>query len=472
VRELHHLAATELVALFASRQLSPVELLAAVRERAEAVGTEVNAFAHTRWEDAERQARAAEQCYRRAPESVRPLEGIPVALKDEEPVEGWPCTNGSLVWADQVGDRTATVAQRIIDAGGIVHALTTTPELSAAATTISDLWGVTRNPWRLDYSPGGSSGGSAAALAAGMTVLATGSDLSGSIRIPASLTGVVGFKPPHGRVPVEPPFNLDTFAHNGPMARTVGDVVLLQNVIAGPVEGDATCLPRLVLPSTAGGIEGLRIAVSTDLGGWAVHEEVRANTMATANALAAAGAVVERVEVELSHAAVLRAAALHHARGLPFLGSFVAEPATATAMLRRRVNLIRAAAADPMPHEELLLAQQLRGAIDAVHSEYDVLIVPTACSIGYPAEEQFLGTAAVEIEGLSFDDPDETFMTVPFNILSSHPVLAVPSGLASNGIPTGVQIVARAHDDETAIRVGAAVERVRPWSFPALPLGA
>src|SRR5690606_34323438 len=143
-------------------------------------------------------------------------------------------------------DHTSPVNERILRAGGIVHARTATPEFSCAGICWSRLWGVTRNPWNHAYSPGGSSGGSGAVLAAGSAPLATGSDIGGSIRIPASLTGTVGFKPPYGRVPEEAPFNLDFYCHNGPMARTVADTILLQNVIAGPHNRDiATLRPRL-----------------------------------------------------------------------------------------------------------------------------------------------------------------------------------------------------------------------------------
>ena len=145
---------------------------------------------------------------------------------------------------------TAASVQRIIDAGGIIHARSATPEFCCAAITESRLWGVTRNPWNPAYSPGGSSGGSGAALAAGMATLATGSDIGGSIRIPASFCGVVGFKPPYGRVPQMPPFNLDHYCHEGPMARTVEDCRLLENVMAGPHPEDIVSLrPKLTIPA-------------------------------------------------------------------------------------------------------------------------------------------------------------------------------------------------------------------------------
>ena len=180
-----------------------------------------------------------------------------------------------------------------------MHARGATPEFSSAAFTHSRLYGITRNPWNTDYSPGGSTGGGAAALAAGSAMLATGSDIGGSIRIPATFSGVVGFKPPYGRVPVEPPFNLDHFCHDGPLARTVSDCALLQNVIAGPHPSDPVALrPKLRIPAELGGIEGWRIAYSLDLG-YRVGPEVRAGVIEAVEGLREAGAIVEEVAVGL-----------------------------------------------------------------------------------------------------------------------------------------------------------------------------
>ncbi len=200
----------------------------------------------------------------------------------------------------------------MLDAGAIVHARSTAPEFSVAGFTRSRLWGPTRNPWNPAWSPGGSSGGSAAALAAGTATLASGSDIGGSIRIPASFCGVVGFKPPYGRVPVDPPYNLDTYCHCGPLARTVADCAVFENVLAGPEPGDITTLrPKLELPEAFEGIAGLRVAVSVDLGDWPVDPEVRANTLAAADALRAAGAHVEEVDLVIPRADVMRAMAIH-----------------------------------------------------------------------------------------------------------------------------------------------------------------
>src|SRR3982750_1887557 len=205
--ELHYLPASEALAHFRARDLSPVELLDAVIARADAVEPTVNALCHERFEAAREEARAAEARYMGGGEP-RALEGIPLAIKEEEEVAGQPWTQGSLIYKDLVAERSSAFAQRMLDAGAIVHARTTAPEFSCALFTHSRLHGVTRNPWNPEYAVGGSSGGSGAALASGTATLATGSDIGGSIRLPASFNGVVGFKPPYGRVPQEAPFNL------------------------------------------------------------------------------------------------------------------------------------------------------------------------------------------------------------------------------------------------------------------------
>lgn len=240
---LCYLPATEALARFRDGSLSPVELMAAVIARAEAVEPVINAFSFRHFQQAMDQARAAEARYRRRGSDPGPLEGLPLAVKDSSEIAGMPNSSGSILFKDHVAQSTSFVNQRLLNAGAIVHARTTTPEFSCAVTCHSRLWGVSRNPWNPRYTPGGSSGGSGASLAAGSTTLATGSDIGGSIRVPASCCGVVGYKPPYGRNPQEPPFNLDHFCHVGPMARTVADTLLLQNLMSGPHPGDQVSLP-------------------------------------------------------------------------------------------------------------------------------------------------------------------------------------------------------------------------------------
>ncbi len=217
--DLCYMPAAKALKLFKSRKLSPVELMEAVIARAEATQGKVNAFTYTHYDEAMELAKKAEKKYAKGRKTA-PLEGLPIAVKDESYIEGKPTSGGSLLMKDTVADHTTEVNRRLLKAGGIVHARTATPEFSCAAYTWSRAWGVTRNPWNTDFTPGGSSGGSGASLASGTSSLATGSDIGGSIRIPASCCGVVGYKPPYGRNPEDPPFNLDFYCHEGPLART------------------------------------------------------------------------------------------------------------------------------------------------------------------------------------------------------------------------------------------------------------
>lgn len=463
--ELVYLPAVEALRLFRSRQVSPVELMAAIIERAEAVEPRINAFAERLFEDALEQARLAEDRYAGRGAPPRALEGLPVAVKEEQPIAGRTSSEGSLLYRDNVADVTHPVVERIINAGGIIHARTTTPEFSCAGFTHSKLWGVTRNPWNLDYTPGGSSGGSGAALAAGTAALATGSDIGGSIRIPASFSGVVGFKPPYGRVPAMPPWNLDHYCHDGPMARTVADCALLQNVIAGPHPLDVVSLrPAVLIPDELGEIDGWKIALSIHLGDYPVDPEVVANTHAAAEALREAGAVVEEVTLNWSRAEIVRASWAHY--GAIFgaaVGSGVKEHRELLMPYTRAfIDQALSAAQEGGYLEGLEIEGQIYAELGPLLERYDALICPTTAVAGLLAGNDYVETEVV-VDGVALDDYFDALMTIPFNIASRCPVLAVPSGLASGGLPTGLQIVGPTYDDEGVFRVAAALERVRPW---------
>ena len=220
--ELCYLTAAEARLRFENRSLSPVELMQALIDRSERIEPHINAFTETYFDTALEQAKAAEARYRKG--TQRPLEGIPLAVKDEFRLSGTRRTSASLVFRDRIDDESDIIIQRLLDAGAIAHAKTTTPEFCLLGSCHSRLWGITHNPWNLDIAPGGSSGGSGAALAAGTATIATGTDIGGSIRIPAALCGVVGYKAPYGRNPEIPIFNLDFYSHSGHMARSAGDI--------------------------------------------------------------------------------------------------------------------------------------------------------------------------------------------------------------------------------------------------------
>jgi Asp-tRNA(Asn)/Glu-tRNA(Gln) amidotransferase A subunit family amidase len=463
--ELSYITATEALELFRGRELSPVELIEATIAQAERVEPVVNALCHQFFDEALTQARAAEQRYAGKGEPPRPLEGIPLAIKEEEPVAGQPLTQGSLIYKDQIAEHSSAFAQRQLDSGAIVHARTTAPEFSCSGFTQSRIWGVTRNPWNPTFSPGGSSGGSAAALASGTTTLASGSDIGGSIRIPASFCGVVGFKPPYGRVPVEPPFNLDTFCHNGPLARTVADCALYQNQIAGPDRSDITTLrPKLTLPHQFEGISGMRIALSVDLGGWVVDPQVRANTLAVGDALREAGAIVEEVDIALSQLDVARAGAIHFRL---IFGDWVAQTIEANRDLVTdyAVEFARwsaEASGDGSLLEALTLEAQIYEPVADLLDRYEALVCPTNGMSGLLADDDYVGHG-ITVDGTELQYYFDALLTSVFNVLSRCPVLNVPSGFSDNGVPTGVQIAGRSYDDETVFRIGSALEAVRPW---------
>lgn len=460
---LHYLSAAEALSRFRARTLSPVELTKAVIARAEAVEPKINAFPMRYFEEALDEARKAEQRYMRTGGRPRALEGIPVAVKDEAALKGRRTTQGSLLLEHNVDDHTHPSIERVLRAGAIVIARSATPEFCCAGFCYSRLWGVTRNPWNPDCTPGGSSGGSGAALAAGSATLATGSDIGGSIRIPASACGVIGFKPPYGRNPDDPPFNLDWYNHVGPMARTVADCALLQNVMSGPHPKDIASLrPKLRIPKELGDIKGWRIAYSLDLGVYAVDPEVRRNTLAAVDAFRELGCTVE--EVELGWKAELKSLVFTHLAAImgPYMRQYVgARPELLCGYTKEFARRTAEARPDDL-FSTIELEAAMYGTLGPLLRKYRLLLCPTL-AVPAVAAEHDVTDRSFTIDGQPVDPYLDWCMTPPFNMLSRCPVLSVPSGFASNGVPTGLQIVGRTYDDVSVFRAAAAFERARPW---------
>lgn len=464
--DLAYLSATEALALFRARDLSPVELMRAVIDQAEKTEPAVNALAERLFEDALAKARDAEARYLgRGGQEPRPLEGIPVATKEKHAIAGRLLTEGSLVYRHTVATENAPVVDRILAAGGIIHARTTTPEFSCAYFTHTRLWGVTRNPWHTDFTPGGSSGGSAAALAAGSTLLASGSDIAGSTRVPAAFTGTVGFKAPYGRIPGAPPLAADYYRGDGPLARTVADCAAFANALTGPDPRDHTSLrPAVTLPVSYEPAAGMRLALCPRLGDYPVSAEVEASTRAAAAALAGAGAAIEEIELPWRMSEIRRTVAAHFAQ---IFGAIIAEiardhrdelmPYTVAfadqmAAAARRLSFLDALRTETRMQRELATAM----------APFDALLCPATTIPGLPAGDDLL---AAEDDDTVLGKAEIATMTVPFNICNRCPVLAVPSGHAENGLPLGIQIVGRTYDDATVFRVGAALEQARPWAY-------
>lgn len=461
--ELCYMPAHEALRRFKTRDLSPVELMEATIRRAEAMKAPVNALTYTHFDEAMDRARRAEAKYAKGARTGA-LEGLPVGIKDESEIKGKPTSVGSLIHKDHVADRTSTMNARIMAAGGIVHARTSTPEFCCSGVTWSRLWGVTRNPWNPDFTCGGSSGGAAASLGSGTSTLATGSDIGGSIRIPASLCGVVGYKPPYGRNPDDPPFNLDFFCHTGPMARTVRDTILLQNVMAGPSPHDITTLrPKLRLPLDYKPIKGWKIAFSMDLGGFQVDPEVQKNTLAALDVFRSLGATVE--EVDLGWKPDVLDAGLDYLQHIfgGYLSRLLKEHGDKMTTYARHFaeQGRKSKAADYVGTLEVIGDMYMT--LGPILERYNVLVCPTTAVPAVPADfDQSTGT--VEINGKQVNPMLGWAMTTPFNMMSRCPVLSVPSGRASNGVPTGIQIVGRTYCDADVFRAGMAYESAQgPW---------
>ena len=462
--EICYLSAVEARERFRARTLSPVELVSNLVSRIEAVEPQVNALTHTFFERALDEARTAESRYSGQGRRPRPLEGVPIVIKDYHDVRGEVTTFGSRLYENHRSPKSLAYIDRLLRAGAILLGRSTTPEFALLGVTHSDLWGVTRNPWNLDMTPGGSSGGAGAALAAGMTTLADGSDIGGSIRIPASCCGVFGLKPAHGRVPTGSAGALDPYLAYGPMTRHVTDSALMMNVMAGQHRDDPVSVPgRLRLPLDPGGIEGWRIGLSMDLGYFEIDPDVARNTRDTADALREAGASVEEVRLPWTRR-VFEAGAAHYAAspGYPDPDSMPPEqremlsaPAREYPAYMRRMPRLDFAESEAY---RLSMYEDMAKIFRRCHA----LISPATGIASVPADLPVEG-ASLTINGKAQDPVWDWCLSYPFNMLGHLPSASAPSGMSSMGVPTGLQIVGRPYDEAGVLRIAAALERVRPW---------
>lgn len=465
--DLCYASATELLTAFRLGNLSPVEVLEAQIARREAVNGEVNAIAFTFDEQALAAARKAEQAYARG--HARALEGLTCAIKDETYIAGQVTTNGSLLLRDAVATATDPVPERLLAAGAIVHQRTCTPEFSVASYTWSRLWGVTRNPWNSQYTPGGSTGGGAASLAAGMTTLSNGTDIGGSIRIPASQCGLVGFKASYGRVPEIFPYNIDPYCHHGVMARNVPDLVLAYDCVAGPYLGDiASQLPPDPTVEPLADLSAVTLAYSLDLGFYELDAAVRSNTLATLDRLADAGATLVEVDIQLDDQ-VIEMARTH--QGF-LMGTMLRQAYGSPEQVDQLCDYTRW----HLQHTGEVTPEQVRWANDQANQiwaqlgpvleQVDGFICPTVASPEIAADFDYSRDQCV-INNKVVDANKGWFLTYPFNAVGRCPVLAMPTGFSSSGVPTGMQLVGMPYRDRQLLALAAACERALPaWFGP------
>lgn len=461
------MSALELRDLYRTRTLSPIEATRAMLERIERVNPTLNAIVNVTDDLALEQARAAEDAYRRDEIDGRPLLGIPFTVKDNIQTKGIRSSLGSLLHKDFVPEIDPPPVERSYAAGGVLLGKTNTPEFGWKGETSNRVYGTTYNPWNLELTPGGSSGGGSAAVAAGLGPLAIGTDGGGSIRLPASFSGLFGMKASHGVVPYVPNGPLETMAHIGVLARTVRDGALLLDVIAGPDARDRLSLNSLgvdFLAAAGLGVAGFRCAWSPDLGYAGVNPEVLELTHAAARALEEMGATVEEVELDFDDPYDMVDLFFAVAAAAPHVDNF---DETRDLIDYGRVAFVerglQASAGDV--GAATVRRWQWHEKMRRFMEPYDLLLTPTMPDLPFKAgldnPETFGGRPA---HGLSW-----TPFTYPMN-LTGQPACSVPCGLSREGLPVGLQIVGRWRGDEAVIRGAAAFEAVRPWTHLRPPI--
>ena len=459
--------ATELAERIKRRQLSPVELTQAVLDRAEQLQPTVHPFMTL---DAERALDAARQA---EAEVVRggelpPLHGLPVSLKDLEQTAGLRTTFGSKFFEDNVPREDGVVAARVRAAGAILIGKTNTPNFGHKDMSDNLLMPATRNPWHLDRTSGGSSGGAAAAIASGIGPLAHGSDGAGSIRIPAALCGVFGFKPSFGRVPYWP--NPDFWAarsHNGPLARTVRDAALLLDVMGGADPRDPVSIEapaETYVSACEGDLRGLRVAWSVDFGYAAVDPIVRELTTRAVQTFTDLGCALEEATPTWPDPSDWACLLWDYATFIRNATRVAEQPDWFEPSMRDQIEHGRAATAMEVGQAQLertVLYEQIRRFMEP----YDLLVTPQM-----PCAAWAVDAPPSEIEGRPMKTMfDHLPFTYPFN-LNGWPAASVPCGFTPDGLPLALQIVAPWRQDGLCLRAAAAFEAARPWAAqrPAL----
>ncbi|WP_037306744.1 amidase [Amycolatopsis orientalis] len=452
------LTASELVAAYATGELSPVEATQNALRVIEERDGETNAFCLVDAEHALEQAKASEVRWRDG-NPIGWLDGVPASIKDMFLTQGWPTLRGSrCIDPDQRWDVDSPVTARLRENGLVLLGKTTTPELAWKGVTDNTLTGITRNPHDPSKTAGGSSGGSAAAVAAGMGELSVGTDGGGSIRIPASFCGIVGLKPTHGRIPLFPASPFGPLSHAGPMARSVDDTALMLDVLAMPDHRDPAALAPPVSTfreAVRRDVRGLIAAYSPTLGFVDVDPEVAAIVKAAVQSLGDAGLHIE--EADPGFADPKPAFDILWSTGAAkWLDTFPAGAETKVDPGLRKVWEL----GKTFSASDYLGANAERAALGILmgefHTRYDVLITPT---VPIPAFEA--GHEVPPGSGLS-GWPDWTPFTYPFN-MTQQPAISVPAGRTSSGLPVGLQIVGPRHSDDLVLAVAKLLEEVRPW---------
>ena len=463
--EIASLTAADLLKLYRRRELSPVEVTSDALARIERFNPAINAFVLVDGESALASARASEQRWKRG-EPAGLVDGLPTTIKDNILAKGWPCRRGSVTVPETPVTEDAPAVARLREQGAVFLGKTTLPEYGWIGACHSPLTGSTRNPWKLDRTPGGSSGGAAAAALLNLGWLHLGTDGAGSIRIPAAFSGIFGIKPSYGRVPAYPASPFTVIAHQGPLTRTVTDAALMFSVISGPDPRDTSAWNTPAPDFRIGlgdGVKGLRIAWSPRLGYVKrINPEIEAATSTAAHVFEELGARVEQVDPGLPDSGeIIRtlwsAVSSTIVDAVPAADRGKMDPGfLRMAEIGRRYSLA-----------DYLAAHQRRSELANImlrfHERYDLLLTPQMPIPALEAGLEAPGDGSFGTEWVEWSP-----YTYPFN-LTQQPAASVPCGFTSDGLPIGLQIVGPARADALVLRAARAFESARPFATLSAP---
>ncbi|ONI74456.1 amidase [Kribbella sp. ALI-6-A] len=455
---LADLTATDLVAKYRAGELSPVQVIDDVLSRVEALEPRLCATYALDPDAARQAARDSEARYLRH-EPAGPLDGVPVTVKENIATRGTPVPQGTAATELIPAKEDAPAAARLREAGAVIFSETTMSEYGMLSSGVSTFHHLARNPWDLSKTPGGSSAGAAAAAAAGYGPIHVGTDIGGSIRLPAGWCGVVGLKPTHGRVAVGNPYPGRAI---GPITRTAADAALTLQVISGPDRRDHTSLPPLPDANDPFDPKGLTIALLLDAGlGLPVDPEITAAVTNAALTLESAGATITRISPIITRQMLT---GLDHFWRVRSAVDIAALPEDRRAKVLPAIREWTSTAADLTPYDVFRGYSQMQAmatAVDHAFASYDFVLSPTAPIPAFPADLAY-----------PTDNPLEPFehiaFTVPYN-MSTHPALTVNCGWTSTGLPIGLQIAAPRFRDQATLQLAAYLESAlprRPWPTP------
>ena len=466
-RDLMFTAAHEQRRMIVEGALSSVEMTQAALRRIAALDDQLNAFITVDSDGALAAAAQADAALARGDDPL-PLHGVPICVKDLELTAGLKTTLGCAAFSDWVPETDSAVVERLRAAGSVIVGKTNTPEFGNSAETMTDFFASANNPWDVSRHPGGSSGGTSAAIAAGLCSLGTGSDGGGSVRLPAAFTGIFGHKPTHGRTPryggrSNPSYNCTSTS--GPMSQDVRSSAIMHQVISGHDPRDPGSL-RTPVPDSIGGledgIEGMKIGYSADLGYAFVNDDVAAACESALAGLSDAGANVEQVDITFDPVPAEYWWTLWTAGQVAMYGELAGDPEVKLTdytmeMIEAGYSVTGADYARSLRQAELHRIQ-----MHAYFADYDLLVTPTTAAVAWAHRQppETLGGQPV-VKGIA--NPSAVPFTALWNILW-NPAASVPCGFGEGGMPVGLQLIGAHDDDPTVFRAARAFERERPWT--------